>query len=134
MEELIMKNNRNEILVNRLFDILSNGGEWAEMFLIRDMLMEEYINGNFSQVAIIQIDDMIEEALSEFLEECYIDTEEHTHQLEELYSAFSRKNIGDSIYILNEYGDERYSHPYIYYSAVRELERITGENYIELCI
>ena len=42
------------------------------------------------------------------------------------------KKLGD--YLLNMYGDKQHAHPYVYYCSVRELERITGENYIELCL
>ena len=37
-------NRRAEMLVQRFFEIIEEeGGEWNEIFLIRDLLMEEYI-------------------------------------------------------------------------------------------
>lgn len=46
----------------------------------------------------------------------------------------SMKDIDGAIEVINHYGEWKYSHPYIYYCMVRELERVTGENYIELCL
>lgn len=128
--------NRNEVLVRRFFDILENGGNWTEMYLIRDILMEEYINGAISQVEIVQIDDIIQESLERELEEnepviemYYLDD-----IVNNIYKAIERGDLDGAFALTNAYGENAQSNPYIYYCVVRELERITGENYIELCI
>lgn len=128
--------NRNELLVRRFFDILENGGNWTEMYLIRDLLMEEYINGAISQVEIIQIDDIIQESLERELEEnepiiemYYLDD-----IVNNIYKAIERGDLDGAFALTNAYGENAQSNPYIYYCVVRELERVTGENYIELCI
>ena len=127
---------RNDKLVKRFFDILENGGNWTEMYLIRDLLMEEYINGAFSQVEIVQIDDIIQEALERELEEnepviemYYLDD-----IVTNIYKAIERGDLEGAFALTNEYGENAQSNPYMYYCVVRELERVTGENYIELCI
>ena len=51
-----------------------------------------------------------------------------------IWQALSDKEIEHVIDLLNMYGDKQHAHPYVYYCAVRELERITGENYIELVL
>lgn len=128
--------NRNDKLVKRFFDILENGGNWTEMYLIRDLLMEEYINGAFSQVEIVQIDDIIQEALERELEEnepviemYYLDD-----IVTNIYKAIDRGDLDGAFALVNAYGENAQSNPYMYYCVVRELERVTGENYIELCI
>lgn len=128
--------NRNELLVRRFFDILENGGNWTEMYLIRDLLMEEYINGAISQVEIVQIDDIIQESLERELEEnepiiemYYLDD-----IVNNIYKAIERGDLDGAFALTNAYGENAQSNPYIYYCVVRELERVTGENYIELCI
>jgi ketosteroid isomerase-like protein len=128
--------NRNDKLVKRFFDILENGGNWTEMYLIRDLLMEEYINGAFSQVEIVQIDDIIQEALERELEEnepvlemYYLDD-----IVTNIYKAIDRGDLDGAFALVNAYGENAQSNPYMYYCAVRELERVTGENYIELCL
>lgn len=128
--------NRNDKLVERFFDILENGGNWTEMYLIRDLLMEEYINGAFTQVEIVQIDDILQEALERELEDnepvlemYYLDD-----IVTNIYKAIERGDLDGAFALTNAYGDNAQSNPYMYYCAVRELERVTGENYIELCI
>lgn len=128
--------NRNELLVRRFFDILENGGNWTEMYLIRDLLMEEYINGAISQVEIVQIDDIMQESLERELEEnepiiemYYLDD-----IVNNIYKAIERGDLDGAFALTNAYGENAQSNPYIYYCVVRELERVTGENYIELCI
>ena len=128
--------NRNDKLVERFFDILENGGSWTEMYLIRDLLMEEYINGAFSQVEIVQIDDILQEELERILEEnepvidiCYLDG-----IVNDIYKAIDRGDLDNVFELTNEYGDNEQFNPYIYYCIVRELERAAGENYIELFI
>lgn len=127
---------RNEVLVRRFFDILENGGNWTEMYLIRDLLMEEYINGAFSQVEILQIDDIIQEALERELEanEPVIEMYYLDDIVNNIYKAIERGDLDGAFALTNAYGDNAQSNPYIYYCVVRELERVTGENYIELCI
>lgn len=127
---------RNEVLVRRFFDILENGGKWTEMYLIRDLLMEEYINGAFSQVEILQIDDIIQEALERELEanEPVIEMNYLDDIVNNIYKAIERGDLDGAFALTNAYGDNAQSNPYIYYCIVRELERVTGENYIELCI
>lgn len=128
--------NRNELLVRRFFDILENGGNWTEMYLIRDLLMEEYINGAISQVEIVQIDDIMQESLERELEEnepiiemYYLDD-----IVNNIYKAIERGDLDGAFALTNAYGENVQSNPYIYYCVVRELERVTGENYIELCL
>lgn len=129
-------NRRAEMLVNRFFEIIEEGGEWAELFLIRDLLMEEYIAERYSQVCIIQIDDIVEETLARDLEdnEPVIEMYYLDDVVNNIYKAMNQGDIDGAIALLNAYGDNAQSNPYIYYCAVRELERITGENYIELCL
>lgn len=128
--------NRNEILVRRFFDILENGGNWTEMYLIRDILMGEYINGAISQVEIIQIDDIIQESLERELEanEPVIEMYYLDDVVNNIYKAIERGDLDGAFALANAYGENAQSNPYIYYCIVRELERITGENYIELCL
>ena len=120
--------NRNDKLVKRFFDILENGGSWTEIYLIRDILMEEYINGAFTQVEILQIDDIIQEELERNLEENY----ELDDIVNDIYKAIEVKDL-DNVFALTDAYSAQFN-PYIYYCIVRELERATGENYIELCI
>lgn len=129
--------NRCEILVKRFFDILEEGGNWTEMFLIRDLLMDEYITyGGCSQVEIIQIDDIIEEALERELEanEPVIEMYYLDDVVNNIYKAIERGDIDGAFALVNAYGENAQSNPYIYYCAVRELERVTGETLIELCL
>ena len=122
--------NRNDKLGKRFFDILENGGSWTEIYLIRDILMEEYINGAFTQVEILQIDDIIQEELERNLEENY----ELDDIVNDIYKAIEVKDLDNVFALTDAYGDSAQFNPYIYYCIVRELERATGENYIELCI
>ena len=127
--------NRNDRLVERFFEILERNGDWSEIFLIRDLLMEEYINNNFSQVGIIQIDDIVETELDIFIDACNIICNCEVELLEkDIWNAFADKNIDKCIELLIDYRETGNAHPYVYYSAVRELERMTGETYIELCL
>ena len=128
--------NKCEMLVKRFFNILEEGGEWTELFLIRDLLLEEYINNRFGFLGILQIDDIIEEALERDLEEnepviemYYLDD-----VVNNIYEAIGQGDIDGAFVLVNAYGNNAQSNPYIYYCAVRELERVTGETLIELCI
>ena len=128
---------RSEALVHRFFDIFENGGLYVELFLIRDMLCEDYINGEFSQVCIVQIDDLIEEYIMPRIYEegnnkavnvmldAYVDM---------IYDYIEEGDIDKAFEMINVYGDCKHHHPYIYYCMVREMERISGETLIELCI
>ena len=129
-------NDRTDKLTKRFFKILEEGGEWTELFLIRDLLLEEYINNRFGFLGILQIDDIIEEALERDLEEnepviemYYLDD-----VVNNIYKSIGRGDIDGAFALVNAYGDNAQSNPYIYYCVVRELERITGETLIELCI
>ena len=129
--------NRCEMLVKRFFNILEEGGNWTEMFLIRDLLMDEYItHGGCSQVEIVQIDDIIEEALERELEanEPVIEMYYLDDVVNNIYKAIERGDIDGAFALVNAYGENAQSNPYIYYCAVRELERVTGETLIELCL
>lgn len=128
--------NRCDILVNRFFKLLEEGGEWIELFLIRDLMMNEYIEGHCTQVEIIQIDDIVEEILERDLEDNEPVIEMHylNDVVDNIYEAIGQGDIDGAFTLVNAYGNNAQSNPYIYYCAVRELERITGENYIELCI
>lgn len=129
--------NRCEILVERFFNVLKEGGQWTELFLIRDLLMDEYItHRGISQVEIVQIDDIIENALEEYLidNEPVIEMYYLDDVVNNIYKAIEQGDIDGAFALVNAYGDNAQSNPYIYYCAVRELERLTGENYIELCL
>jgi hypothetical protein len=98
--------------------------------------MKEYIDGNFSQIEILQIDDILEEALERELAEnepviemYYLDD-----VVNNIYKAIEREDLDGAFALTNAYGENAQSNPYMYYCAVRELERVTGENYIELCL
>ena len=128
-------NRRAEMLVQRFFEIMEEGAEWNELFLIRDLLMEEYIAERYSQVCILQIDDILERELEKFVDMNEIMLDCEIEALERMiWQALSDKEIEHVIDLLNMYGDKQHAHPYVYYCAVRELERITGENYIELVL
>lgn len=129
-------NRRAEKLVQRFFEIIEEeGGEWNEIFLIRDLLMEEYLAGKYSQVCIIQIDDIVEEALARFEDMNDIMFDCEVEALEKMiWQALSDKEVEHVVDLLNMYGDKQHAHPYVYYCAVRELERITGETLVELCL
>ena len=128
-------NRRAEMLVQRFFEIMEEGAEWNELFLIRDLLMEEYIAERYSQVCILQIDDILERELEKFVDMNEIMLDCEIEALERMiWQALSDKEIEHVIDLLNMYGDKLHAHPYVYYCAVRELERITGENYIELVL
>jgi hypothetical protein len=129
--------NRCEYLVKHFFNILEEGGQWTELFLIRDLLIEEYItHGGISQVEIVQIDDIIEETLARYLEdnEPVIEMYYLDDVVNNIYKAIERSDIDGAFALVNAYGDNAQSNPYIYYCAVRELERVTGETLVELCL
>lgn len=129
-------NRRAEMLVQRFFEIIEvEGAQWNELFLIRDLLMEEYIAERYSQVCIIQIDDILEEALARLVDMNEIMLDCEIEALERMiWQALSDKEVEHVIDLLNMYGDKQHAHPYVYYCAVRELERITGETLVELCL
>lgn len=129
-------NRRAEMLVQRFFEIIEvEGAQWNEIFLIRDLLMEEYIAERYSQVCIIQIDDIVERELDRFVDMNEIMLDCEVEALERMiWQALSDKEVEHVIDLLNMYGDKQHAHPYVYYCAVRELERITGENCIELVL
>ena len=129
-------NRRAEMLVQRFFNIIEEeGGEWNEIFLIRDLLMEEYLAGKYSQVCIIQIDDIVERELERFEDMNDIMFDCEVEALEKMiWQALSDKEVEHVVDLLNMYGDKQHAHPYVYYCAVRELERITGETLVELCL
>ena len=129
-------NERAEMLVQRFFNIIEEeGAEWNEIFLIRDLLIEEYLAGKYSQICMIQIDDIVERELERFEDMNNIMFDCEVEALEKMiWQALSDKEVEHVVDLLNMYGDKQHAHPYVYYCAVRELERITGENYIELCL
>ena len=131
--------NRCKALAERFFNILEEGGEYNELFLIRDLMMNEYIEGRCSQIEIVQIDDIIEESVAMYIDlnNIVVDYEVETLEKEifsALYSEANVMSVDSIIELMNNYGDCVNVHPYIYYTFVRELERITGETLIELCI
>lgn len=131
--------NRCKALVERFFDILEEGGEYNELFLIRDLMMNEYIEGRCSQIEIVQIDDIIEESVAMYIDlnNIVVDYEVETLEKEifgALYSEANVMSVDSIVELMNNYGDCANAHPYIYYTFVRELERITGETLIELCL
>ena len=131
---------RTEKLVYRFFNIIKkDGGEYNEVFLIRDLLMSEYIEGRESQLIVGMVEEIIEEYITPQIEESLEGMDESDKYIGDksvalAYSLMSMGNIDGAIEVINHYGEWKYSHPYIYYCMVRELERATGENYIELCI
>ena len=130
---------RTEKLVHRFFDIIKEGGEYNEVFLIRDLLMSEYIEGRERQLTVGMIEEIIEEYITPQIEESLEGMDEADKHIGDksvalAYLLMSMKDIDGAIEVINHYGEWKYSHPYIYYCMVRELERVTGENYIELCL
>ena len=130
---------RTEKLVHRFFDIIKEGGEYNEVFLIRDLLMSEYIEGRERQLTVGMVEEIIEEYITPQIEESLEGMDEADKHIGDksvalAYSLMSMGNIDGAIEVINHYGEWKYSHPYIYYCMVRELERVTGENYIELCL
>ena len=130
---------RTEKLINRFFNIIKKGGEYNEVFLIRDLLMSEYIEGRERQLTVGMIEETIEEYITPQIEESLEgmnDSDKYIGDKSVLlaYSLMSMGNIDGAIEVINRYGEWKYSHPYIYYCMVRELERIIGETLIELYI
>ena len=132
---------RCEALAERFFNIIEEGGEYVELFLIRDLMMNEYIEGRCSQIEIVQIDDIIEESLECYFEdnEIVLDYEVETLEKEIFGALYNRDganvmSVDRIIELMNNYGECANAHPYMYYTFVRELERITGETLIELCL
>ena len=132
---------RCEALAERFFNIIEEGGEYVELFLIRDLMMNEYIEGRCSQIEIVQIDDIIEESLECYFEdnEIVLDYEVETLEKEIFGALYDRDganvmSVDRIIELMNNYGECANAHPYMYYTFVRELERITGETLIELCL
>ena len=131
---------RTEKLINRFFDIIKkDGGEYVEIFLIRDLLMSEYIEGRERQLLVGMIEETIEEYITPQIEESLEGMDESDKYIGDksvalAYSLMSMGNIDGAIEVINRYGEWKYSHPYIYYCMVRELERIIGETLIELYI
>ena len=129
-------NERTEALTKRFFDILENGGTWNELFLIRDLFAYETIHNGFSVIGMLQIDDIIEEEVEEYMESYEDILNGEAREMEEkIFKALlSDKDIDKAFELVNEYENCANYHPYIYYCAVRELERITGETLVELCL
>lgn len=130
---------RTEKLINRFFNIIKGGGEYNEVFLIRDLLMSEYIEGRERQLIVGMVEEIIEEYITPQIEESLEGISEADKHIGDksvvlAYSLISMGNINGAIEVINHYGEWKYSHPYIYYCMVRELERVTGETLIELCI
>ena len=130
---------RTEKLVHRFFDIINEGGEYNEVFIIRDLIMSEYIEGRERQLTVGMVEEIIDEYITPQIEESLEGmSEAYKHKGDKAvalaYSLMSMKDIDGAIEVINHYGEWKYSHPYIYYCMVRELERATGENYIELCL
>jgi ADP-ribose pyrophosphatase YjhB (NUDIX family) len=67
--------------------------------------------------------------MNEIMLDCEIEALERM-----IWQALSDKEVEHVIDLLNMYGDKQHAHPYVYYCMVRELERITGENLIELVL
>ena len=131
---------RTEKLINRFFNIIKkDGGEYVEIYLIRDLLMNDYIEGRESQLIVGMIEEIIEEYITPQIEESLEGMNESDKYIGDksvalAYSLMSMGNIDGAIEVINRYGEWKYSHPYIYYCMVRELERIIGETLIELYI
>ena len=131
---------RTEKLINRFFNIIKkDGGEYVEIYLIRDLLMNDYIEGRESQLIVGMIEETIEEYITPQIEESLEGMNESDKYIGDksvalAYSLMSMGNIDGAIEVINHYGEWKYSHPYIYYCMVRELERIIGETLIELYI
>lgn len=130
---------RTEKLINRFFNIIKEGGEYNEIYLIRDLLMNDYIEGREKQLIVGMIEETIEEYITPQIEESLEGMNESDKYIGDksvalAYSLMSMGNIDGAIEVINRYGEWKYSHPYIYYCMVRELERIIGETLIELYI
>lgn len=131
---------RTEKLVHRFFDIIKNeGGEYSEVFLIRDLLMSEYIEGRERQLTVGMVEEIIEEHIMPQIEESLEGMDESDKYIGDkavalAYLLMSMKDIDGAIEMINYYAQWEYNHPYIYYCMVRELERVTGETLVELCI
>ena len=111
-------NDRTDKLVARFFDLLENDGEWNELFLIRDLLIEETIYNGYSVIGMLQIDDILEEDLERFLDRFNIVNNYEVEELEKkVFSALLDKDVERSIELINEYGDNANNHPYVYYCA-----------------
>ena len=130
---------RTERLVHRFFDLIKGGGEYSEVFLIRDLLMSEYIEGRERQLTVGMVEEIIEENIMPQIEESLEGMSEADKHIGDksvalAYLLMSMKDIDGAIEVINHYGEWKYSHPYIYYCMVRELEKVTGETLVELCI
>ena len=128
-------NKRAEMLVQRFFEIIEEDGEWTELFLIRDLLMEEYIAERYSFVQMVQINDIVEDLFERFIDDCNIVHNYEVDELERLaFRALAHNDVESSIEYINMYSECTNCDPYLYYCMVRQLERLTGENYIELIL
>lgn len=132
-------NRRAEMLVQRFFEIIEEGGEYNEVFLIRDLLMSEYIEGKEKQLTIGMVEEIIEEHIMPQIEESLEGMDESDKYIGDksvalAYLLMSMKDIDGAIKMINYYAEWKYNHPYIYYCMIRELERVTGETLVELCI
>ena len=146
--------NNLELVINRFFDIISGleeDGSVIELYAIRDYLMREYIitgGESIKYLEIMQIDDIIECNVRED-ELADIDLNCSKEEIEEaqnlvlyIYDCISEFNYLDYeddsmnkvFNLVLSYGELRASDSYIYYSIIKLLENITGENYIEICI
>ncbi len=122
-------------LAERFFNILEEGGEYVEIFAIRDLMMSEYISGRRSQVEVLQIDDIIEESIYNVRDEGYNDSEEARIIASRAYELIDKGDIDGAFDSVNLYGSSEINgNAYVYYCLVKALEKLTGENYIEICI
>lgn len=146
--------NNIELVINRFFDIISGleeDGSVIELYAIRDYLMREYIltgGESVKYLEIMQIDDIIECNVRED-ELADIDLNCSKEEIEEaqnlvlyIYDCISEFNYLDYeddsmnkvFNLVLSYGELRASDSYIYYSIVKLLENITGENYVYINI
>ena len=101
--------------------------------------MSEYIEGRERQLTVGMVEEIIEENIMPQIEESLEGMSEADKHIGDksvalAYLLMSMKDIDGAIEMINCYAEWEYNHPYIYYCMVRELERVTGETYIELCL
>lgn len=146
--------NNLELVINRFFNIISGleeDGSVIELYAIRDYLMREYIitgGESVKYLEIMQIDDIIEcnvreDELADIDLNCskeeIVEAQNLVLYIYDCISEFNYLDYEDDsmnkvFNLVLSYGELRASDSYIYYSIIKLLENITGENYINICI
>ena len=146
--------NNLELVINKFFNIISGleeDGSVIELYAIRDYLMREYIltgGESVKYLEIMQIDDIIEcnvreDELADIDLNCskeeIVEAQNLVLYIYDCISEFNYLDYEDDsmnkvFNLVLSYGELRASDSYIYYSIIKLLESITGENYINICI